>query len=41
VTQGRLLKGDVENLSIDNHGQLTLSPVTELVYETRRRSCGR
>src|SRR5258708_3017418 len=27
-------KGDVENLSIDGHGQLTLGPATELVYET-------
>lgn len=32
--QTDFLKGDVENLSIDNHGQLTLGPVTELVYET-------
>jgi hypothetical protein len=28
------LKGDVENLSIDSHGQLTLGPATELVFET-------
>jgi WD40 repeat protein len=34
ATQTDFLKGDVENLSIDNHGQLTLGPVTELVYET-------
>ena len=34
VTQNDFLKGDVENLSIDNHGQLMLGPVTELVYET-------
>ena len=34
ATQNDFLKGDVENLSIDNHGQLTLGPVTELVYET-------
>src|SRR5919201_6954621 len=34
ATQGDFLKGDVENLSIDNHGQLTLGPATELVYET-------
>jgi WD40 repeat protein len=34
ATQADFLKGDVENLSIDNHGQLTLGPVTELVYET-------
>jgi hypothetical protein len=34
VTQNDFLKGDVDNLSIDSHGQLTLGPVTELVYET-------
>ena len=34
VTQNDFLKGDVENLSIDNHGQLMLGPVTDLVYET-------
>ena len=34
ATQSDFLKGDVENLSIDNHGQLTLGPVTELMYET-------
>jgi len=34
ATQNDFLKGDVENLSIDNRGQLTLGPVTELVYET-------
>src|SRR5437868_3914092 len=34
ATQNESLKGDVENLSIDAHGQLTLGPVTELVYET-------
>ena len=34
ATQGDFLKGDVENLSIDNHGQLVLGPATELVYET-------
>ena len=34
ATQTEFLKGDVENLSIDTHGQLTLGPVTELVYET-------
>src|SRR5215475_6793362 len=33
-TQTDFLKGDVENLSIDSHGQLTLGPATELVYET-------
>ena len=41
ATQTDFLKGDVENLSIDSHGQLTLGPATELVYERRRRSCGR
>ena len=34
ATQADFLKGDVENLSIDNRGQLVLGPVTELVYET-------
>ena len=34
ATQDDFLKGDVENLSIDSHGQLTLGPATELVYET-------
>jgi len=34
ATQNDFLKGDVENLSIDSHGQLTLGPVTELIYET-------
>src|SRR5258708_2698673 len=34
ATQGEFLKGDVENLSIDGHGQLTLGPATELIYET-------
>ena len=33
-TQADFLKGDVENLSIDNHGDLTLGPATDLVYET-------
>jgi hypothetical protein len=33
-TQADFLKGDVDNLSIDSHGQLTLGPATELVYET-------
>src|SRR5258708_21409108 len=33
-TQSEFLKGDVENLSIDGHGQLVLGPATELVYET-------
>lgn len=34
ASQTDFLKGDVENLSIDNNGQLTLGPMTELVYET-------
>jgi hypothetical protein len=34
ATQTDFLKGDVENLSIDSNGQLTLGPATELVYET-------
>lgn len=34
ATQSDFLKGDVENLSIDSRGQLTLGPATELVYET-------
>src|SRR6266571_8532917 len=34
TTQSDFLRGDVENLSIDGHGQLTLGPATELVYET-------
>src|SRR5712691_668751 len=34
ATQNDFLKGDVDNLSIDNHGQLTLGPATELVFET-------
>jgi len=34
ATQNDFLKGDVDNLSIDNHGQLRLGPATELVYET-------
>jgi hypothetical protein len=34
ATQADFLKGDVENLSIDSNGQLTLGPMTELVYET-------
>ena len=33
-TQAEFLKGDVENLSIDTHGDLTLGPATDLVYET-------
>jgi SMP-30/gluconolaconase/LRE-like protein len=34
ATQADFLRGDVENLSIDNRGQLLLGPATELVYET-------
>jgi hypothetical protein len=34
ATQADFLKGDVDNLSIDSNGQLTLGPMTELVYET-------
>ncbi len=34
ATQADFLKGDVENLSIDGRGQLTLGPATDLVYET-------
>jgi len=34
ATQNDFLKGDVDNLSIDNHGQLRLGQATELVYET-------
>src|SRR5216117_1220461 len=34
ATQNDFLKGDVENLSIDTNGQLTLGPATELVFET-------
>jgi len=29
-----LLKGDVKNLSIDNHGRLTLGPAVDLLYES-------
>jgi hypothetical protein len=34
ATQQDFLKGEAQNLSIDNRGQLTLGPATELVYET-------
>jgi ligand-binding sensor domain-containing protein len=34
TTQTDFLKGDVQNLSIDNRGQLQLGQATELVYET-------
>ncbi|HXI28078.1 MAG TPA: SMP-30/gluconolactonase/LRE family protein, partial [Vicinamibacterales bacterium] len=34
ATQTEFLKGDVDNLSLDANGQLTLGPVTDVVYET-------
>ena len=34
ATQTEFLRGDVENLSVDNRGQLTLGLATELIYET-------
>ena len=34
TTQSDFLRGDVQNLSIDTRGQLTLGPASELVYET-------
>ena len=34
ATQADFLKGDVDNLSIDARGQLSLGPAMELVYET-------
>src|SRR5215208_5716854 len=34
ATQTEFLKGDVENLSIDSRGELSLGPATELVYES-------
>jgi sugar lactone lactonase YvrE len=34
ATQADFLKGDIENLSVDARGQLTLGPASELVYET-------
>lgn len=33
ATQADFLKGEVENLSVDARGQLTLGPAAELVYE--------
>jgi sugar lactone lactonase YvrE len=33
-TQGELLRGEAENLSIDVHGRMFLGPATELVYES-------
>jgi hypothetical protein len=34
ATQADFLKGDVENVSVDHRGQLSLGPITELTYET-------
>jgi sugar lactone lactonase YvrE len=34
ATQADFLKGDLENLSLDARGQLTLGPSSEVVYET-------
>lgn len=34
ATQADFLKGEIDSLSIDNRGQLTLGPATELIYET-------
>src|SRR5262249_36415415 len=34
ATQAEFLKGDVENLSIDSRGELSLGPAAELVYES-------
>src|SRR6202042_2451767 len=34
ATQPDFLKGEVENLSIDSQGRVTLGPAAELVYET-------
>ena len=34
ATQADFLRGDVENLSIDNRGQLMLGPASALVYQT-------
>ncbi|HEX4347379.1 MAG TPA: hypothetical protein VHZ73_07390 [Vicinamibacterales bacterium] len=33
ATQADFLKGEVQDVSIDNRGQLTLGPATDLVYE--------
>ena len=33
-TEAEFLQGDVENLSIDSYGRLTLGPATETVYES-------
>lgn len=34
ATQSDFLKGDLDNLSVDTRGQLTLGPATEPVYDT-------
>src|SRR5687768_2662703 len=34
ATQADFLRGDVQNLSVDNRGRLALGPATEVVYET-------
>jgi outer membrane protein assembly factor BamB len=34
ATQGEFLRGEVENLSIDVNGRLTLGPANETIYET-------
>jgi hypothetical protein len=34
TAQGDFLRGELENLSVDNRGQLTLGPASALVYET-------
>ena len=34
ATQTDFLKGDLDNLSVDTRGQLTLGPAWEVVYET-------
>src|SRR5262249_10268021 len=34
ATQAEFLKGDLENLSVDARGQLTLGPASDVVYET-------
>ena len=34
ATQAEFLRGDIQHLSVDNRGQLTLGVATELIYET-------
>jgi sugar lactone lactonase YvrE len=34
TSQADFLKGDVQNLSVDNRGQLVLGPAAELIYDT-------